>query len=509
MKQQAWLWSVALGWAAMTFGCAEDPGPAPAPAPSVAPAAVTAPAACATRKPPSRTRAPNTHFTVRPPDADAVKQIARELRGHDLRDGIKLGAMEATPQAFWFTDGTPADVNAAVHKTMEEAAFTHTVPVLVAYNIPHRDCGGLSAGGAQDTASYKAWIDGFAAGIGNRQAVVILEPDSLGLIPNTNNIDSSPDKSCQFLLPNPDGGPPSIPDPTIVDSDRYAQINYAVDALESHAPAASVYLDGTHSAWLNVGEDAARLFKAGVQRAQGFYLDVSNYQFSANLVQFGTWISECLAFGAPSATSADQTIFEACPNEYWNGGPLPTKIATILGEWTGVALDPTGVWSDDSDTAALNTSAINFRYAGMLGTTAPTTHFVIDTSRNGKGPLDTAPFAGAPYNQPSDVVNTLRNGNWCNPPGAGLGLRPTADTDIALLDAYLWVKTPGESDGRCDSTEGSMPRAWDYTQYNPWAVAPAAQGLFDPLWGMVDPTAGLWFSQQATQLARNAVPPLF
>ena len=36
----------------------------------------------------------------------------------------------------------------------------------------------------------------------------------------------------------------------------------------------------------------------------------------------------------------------------------------------------------------------------------------------------------------------------------------------------------------------------------------AAQSHFDPLWGMVDPAAGLWFPQQALQLAQNAVPPL-
>ena len=91
--------------------------------------------------------------------------------------------MAATPQATWFTSGTPQQVQSDVHKTMCEADLTRTVPVLVAYDIPFRDCAQYSAGGALDTASYEAWIDGFAAGIGKRQAVVILEPDSLGIIP--------------------------------------------------------------------------------------------------------------------------------------------------------------------------------------------------------------------------------------------------------------------------------------------------------------------------------------
>ena len=59
-------------------------------------------------------------------------------------------------------------------------------------------------------------------------------------------------------------------------------------------------------------------------------------------------------------------------------------------------------------------------------------------------------------------------GNWCNPPGAGLGVRPTANTGVALLDANLWVKVPGESDGSCDIAGGA--RAWDFGAYNPWGA---------------------------------------
>ena len=55
--------------------------------------------------------------------------------------------------------------------------------------------------------------------------------------------------------------------------------------------------------------------------------------------------------------------------------------------------------------------------------------FVIDTSRNGRGP---APGRA-----------------WCNPPGRGLGQPATSDTGDSLVDAYLWVKLPGESDGTC------------------------------------------------------------
>ena len=134
------------------------------------------------------------------------------------------------------------------------------------------------------------------------------------------------------------------------------------------------------------------------------------------------------------------------------------------------------------------------------------THFVIDTGRNGRGPLDTTMYAVAPFGQPPAVIEGLTGGSYCNPPRAALGLPPTADTRVPLVDAYLWIKVPGESDGSCDIAGG--PRAWDYSKYNPWGITGDAQKHFDPLWGMVNPAAGEWFPEHALQLARNADPPL-
>lgn len=441
----------------------------------------------------------NTKFFVPEPDSGAVQQIKALVKSRRLLDAARLTAMSLTPQAVWFTDGTPQDVKKAVKKTMAAAAREHRVPVLVAYDIPFRDCAQYSAGGAVDSAAYQAWIDGFAAGIGNDEAVVVLEPDSLGIIPYHMNLDGSSDW-CQPTVTDSAGN--TVPAPGADTATRFAQLNYAVDRLASKAPGALVYLDGTHSGWLNIGEASSRLALAGVARTQGFFLNISNYQLSPNLAQFGSWISDCLAY----ATSVVPGDFGSCPNQYWNGGPLPSKIAQLNGEWNGTALDSSGAWSDTTDTVALNTSGINLRYANMLGTVAPTAHFIIDSSRNAHGPLATAPYAAAPYNQPSSVLGALNGGSWCNPPGAGLGLRPTANTGVALLDAYLWVKLPGQSDGSCDIAGGA--RGWDYTQYDPWAVTGDAQNHFDPLWGIVDPAAGAWFAQQALQLAQLASPPL-
>ncbi|KAH9097256.1 hypothetical protein LEN26_017199 [Aphanomyces euteiches] len=55
-------------------------------------------------------------------------------------------------------------------------------------------------------------------------------------------------------------------------------------------------------------------------------------------------------------------------------------------------------------------------------------HCVFDTSRN---------FNGASSSE------------WCNVRFAGMGVPPTSSTGNSLVDYYLWIKVPGESDGQC------------------------------------------------------------
>lgn len=410
---------------------------------------------------------PDTEFYVPKVNQGATRQIARLTSLGRRPDARLIRKMTQTPQAVWFTEGTPKRVQQAVKNTVQRAAGKGQLPVLVAYNIPFRDCAQFSAGGATTVAEYKAWIDGFAKGIGNRPAVVILEPDGLGIIPWYDPLGSADGSSalewCQ----------PAEANPATAAAERFEMLNYAVDALKAK-PNVFVYLDGTHGGWLNVGDASHRLAQAGVERADGFYLNVSNYHYTANLVHYGNWISSCIAY----ATAVTPGDFNGCPNQYWNGGPLPAKIAVLLGEWTGVALSSYGEWSDESDDPALNTSGINLRYANMLGAVEPAAHFVIDTSRNGMGP----------WQPPAGVYPDAQD--WCNPPDRGLGLRPTADTGSELVDAYLWVKIPSESDGEC--TRGLGP----------------AGTTIDPVWGLINPAAGRWFPEMALDLVRNANPPL-
>ncbi|MEJ2752244.1 MAG: glycoside hydrolase family 6 protein, partial [Chloroflexota bacterium] len=134
---------------------------------------------------------PQTEFYVAKRNQDAITQIADLTSNGDKISADLIRNMIETPQAVWFGAGSPHSVQQDVKNTVKRAAGKGTVPVLVAYNIPFRDCSQFSAGGATSVAEYTAWIDGFAAGIGNEDAVVILEPDGLGIIPWYTNIDGN------------------------------------------------------------------------------------------------------------------------------------------------------------------------------------------------------------------------------------------------------------------------------------------------------------------------------
>ena len=373
---------------------------------------------------------PGTTLYVDP--ASSTQQAAARLEGQARADALVLGSF---PSATWFTKDTPAEVRAAVKKLVDAAAAENAVPTVVAYNLPHRDCSQYSAGGATSKAEYLAWIDAVAAGIGDRKVVVILEPHGLGIIPFHTEL-SGKEEWCK---------PPDANKATAA-KERYEMLSYAVDRLGAN-PHASVYLDGTHSAWLGVGDIANRLVRAGVQRASGFFLNASNYEPNDKLLDYGTWISQCIHYGTRSGDSRGH--FERCANQYYPANPNDYATWALSRKW----------------------------YAENVGKAGdPLTHFVIDTSRNGRGPG--TPKSGTNYKDAQI---------WCNPPDRGLGARPTTRTGNPLVDAYLWIKIPGESDGQCNRGMG---------------------GSIDPVRGSADPPAGAWFEKQAAELVQFASPPV-
>jgi endoglucanase len=157
------------------------------------------------------------------------------------------------PAARWLTgtSQTTDKLTEIVSHYVAAADNVHKIPILVAYNLPGRDCsGGASAGGAANAADYRVWIDDFINGIGGRRAVVILEPDALA------------DMEC--LSPAKRG-------------ERLDLFNYAVTGFKQRTPHADVYLDAGNAGWKPSGSMAGYLNAAGVKGARGFALNVSNF----------------------------------------------------------------------------------------------------------------------------------------------------------------------------------------------------------------------------------------
>lgn len=262
------------------------------------------------------------------PESDAARQAkAWDAQGRSA-DADMLRRISERPVADWPAGDDPAP---GIKNAVRGAAKNGSTLVLVAYNIPHRDCGQHSAGGAPDADAYRSWIGSFADSIGEAPAIVILEPDAV----------------------------PHIVDgctPAEEHDERTELLSEAVDRLKQQ-PKTKVYVDAGNPAWIDdPGKLVEPLKRAGVDRADGFSLNVSNFQ-KDNTVK---------AFGA--------------------------ELSALLGG----------------------------------------THYVIDSSRNGNGPL-----------------TGVRTDAWCNPAGRALGTPPSDRTGDPLLDAYLWIKRPGDSDGEC------------------------------------------------------------
>lgn len=247
-------------------------------------------------------------------------------------DAAHMQRIAAQPQAIWLGEWV-RDIRAEVNQLVTQIHAAGAIPVFVAYNIPNRDCGLYSAGGARGGDAYRRWIQGFAQGLNRRRAVVILEPDAL--------------MTSECL-------------PARLRDERMVLLRDAVQALT--AAGAAVYIDAGSANWRQPDVMARLLNNVGIDRAQGFALNVSNYHGLQSNLTYGERLSRLV------------------------GGK----------------------------------------------------HFIVDTSRNGRGAA-----VGA---------------NWCNVRGQALGRAPTTNTGHPLADAYLWVKTPGQSDGTCNGG----PRAGEW-----------------------------------------------
>jgi endoglucanase len=160
------------------------------------------------------------------------------------------------------------NVGDAVRTVTDKAQQQDAYAVFVAYNIPYRDCGLHSAGGL-DAAKYIPWINDIANAIGTRKAIVILEPDA---VPGMVQVE---------------GGKPCLS--TELRAERANLIKTAIGVLKSK-PNLKVFIDAGHSAWLSADSIAVLLKEVGIDKADGFSLNTSNYQSTAAQISYGQTI---------------------------------------------------------------------------------------------------------------------------------------------------------------------------------------------------------------------------
>ena len=371
----------------------------------------------------------------------------------------RIGAIEGTATV----KGLREHLDAALDQGAELFLF-------VVYNLPNRDCNALASNGELLIADggmkrYKEdYIDPIASiladpAYASLRIAAIIEIDSL---PNlVTNLDVP---ACQEAAGD----------------DGYAEgIAYALDAL---APLDNVYayIDAGHSGWL--GWDSN--FGPAVDLIASVILDTNE-----------GWDS--VAGFITNTANYTPTIETYLPNPSLNVSGQPIRSADIY-EWNP--------YFDEKSFAQ------EFRNK-MIAKGAPSTiGMLIDTSRNGWGGSDRPTGVSTSsdlntYVDQSRIDRRYHRGNWCNQYG-GIGFKPWPDP-YPGIDAFVWAKPPGESDGIADPNFPVDPD--DPNKKHDGMCDPNAQNVDNSAVGTGAmpgaPHAGRWHSEGFQILLENAYPP--
>jgi endoglucanase len=217
----------------------------------------------------------------------SVKQ-AKAWRGQRPEDAALLDKIASQPQAEWLGEWSGA-VKLFVRQKMNLYAEADAMGLFIVYNIPDRDCGQHSKGGAKNGDAYLEWIDKIAAGVDEGPAVMILEPDALGLL-----------EKCTTKSKH---------------AERYQLLSDAIRIFKAR-PNIHVYLDSGNARWLPPEQAAEHLKAAGVEYADGFSLNVSNYVATDETLAYGRKISDLLG-GAHFVIDTSRNGNGAAPGNAW------------------------------------------------------------------------------------------------------------------------------------------------------------------------------------------------
>jgi cellulose 1,4-beta-cellobiosidase len=361
--------------------------------------------------------------------------------------------------------GLADHLDEAVRQDAANGAAPMVIQIVI-YNLPGRDCSALASNGElgpNDLPRYRAeYIDVIAgilrrAAYANLRIVLIIEIDSLpNLVTNRTNRPTGT-ALCDTMFANRG----------YVDGVGYALATFGA------IPNVYNYVDAGHHGWLGWADN----FNATVDIMMTAATAAGSTP--ANVHGFITNTANTSALQEPFIVVNDQTR----PSRWIDFNQFNDELTYAR---------------------AFRDRAAQIGFAQNIG-------MLIDTSRNGWGGPNrpTGPSTLPDLNQRIDasrIDRRIHKGNWCNPSGAGLGERPRAAPTTGI-DAYVWIKPPGESDGSsteipndegkgfdrmCDPLYGGNPR----NNNNMTGALPNA------------PLSGHWFPAQFQQLLQNAFPPL-
>ncbi|WP_458077319.1 glycoside hydrolase family 6 protein [Streptomyces sp. EMB26] len=342
---------------------------------------------------------------------------------------------------------------------------------LVIYNLPGRDCAALASNGElgpTEIGTYKTdYIDPIKA--------ILADPKYASLrIVTTVEIDSLPN-----LVTNTGSRPTATPQCDVMKANgNYVKgVGYALNKL-GDVPNVYNYVDAAHHGWIgwddnfgpsaDVFKQAANAEGATVSDVHGFITNTANYS----------------ALKEEHFSIDDQVEGKSVRESKWV-------------DWNRYV-------DELSFTQAFREKLVSVGFDANIG-------MLIDTSRNGWGGTARPTGPGArtsvdTYVNGGRYDRRIHIGNWCNQSGAGLGERPQASPEPGI-DAFVWMKPPGESDGSSKAIPNDEGKGFDrmcdptYTG-NPRNGNNMSGALPDA------PISGHWFSAQFQELMKNAYPPL-
>ncbi len=356
-------------------------------------------------------------------------------------------------------------------EAVRQAAGSPLVIQFVIYNLPGRDCSALASNGelkADEIGRYKTeYIDPIAE--------ILARPAYKDLrIVTTVEIDSLPN-----LVTNVTPRPTAVAacDVMKANGNYVTGVGYALKKLGA-VPNTYNYLDIGHHGWIgwddNFGATAELLYRA--TNAEGS-TKANVHGFIANTANYG-------ALKEPHFTINDTVNGTSVRQSKWV-------------DWNRYV-------DEQSYAQAFRLKAIEAGFNANVG-------MLIDTSRNGWGgaarPTGPGPQTGVDaYVNGGKLDRRIHLGNWCNQSGAGLGERPKA-APATGVDAYVWMKPPGESDGASKEIPNNEGKGAD-KMCDPAYTGNIRNGN-NMSGALADaPLSGKWFSAQFQELMRNAYPAL-